>query len=419
MTSHGTDIPRVTFCINELDVGGAEKAMVRIAIGLSQSGWNVRVISLRDAGPLAADLQTADVPVTALECGGFADVRTFWRLRQELKVNPPDVLSCFLHQANIYGRLAAKFSGGPMVISGIRVADRRKWVVLTDRISRCCTTHYIAVSQQVADTHARLCGISADRICAIPNGVDCPDPQCLPAVGTRPGKTLLFVGRLTEQKDPMCLLSAFLKLPESLKASTQLTFVGDGPLRAALGERIQQEGLEERVRLAGHRADVVEMMRESTVLVLPSRWEGLPNVVLEAMANGLPVVASHVDGVGELISDGQTGWLVPPGDPIALAETLAAVLADKNRRGALLKIGANTCSEVVYVERSDLRIRPGAAIIAVRKARRKRGELTEFENRRNRQSLYATTTCARSARAMSRSWCGVGLTDSARWLDCR
>ncbi len=327
--------PRVTFCINELDIGGAEKALVRIAQGLSLAGWQVRVISLRDLGPLAVELQQAGIPVTALGCGGFADVRTFFRLRRELRNSPVDVVMCFLHQANIYGRLAAKFAGGPAVVSGIRVADRRRWVVLTDRMTRGWSSYYIAVSRHVAEIHAKLCGIPAANICAIRNGVDLPDEGQLPETQTRPKHVLLAVGRLTEQKNPLCLLDAFDGLPDDVKSPSTLKFVGDGPLKAKLAAEIQRRSLQQQVQLLGQRDDVPELMRTSTVLALSSLWEGMPNVVLEAMANGLPVVASNVDGVRELIDHNVTGWLVPPADPAALAITLAAALSSPEQRSAV------------------------------------------------------------------------------------
>ena len=109
----------VTFCITELDPGGAERALVRIAVGLRELGWEVNVVSLRDAGSLASPLRAADIPVRALECGGFLDIRAVLRLRQVLKEQQTRLLVCFLHQANIVGRIAGRLAGVPVVVSGI------------------------------------------------------------------------------------------------------------------------------------------------------------------------------------------------------------------------------------------------------------------------------------------------------------
>ncbi len=337
--------PSVTFCITELDVGGAEKALVRVVIGLQSRGWRVRVISLRDAGEMSAELSAADVLVTALHCGGFADLRNYFRLRKELREHPTDLLMCFLHQANFYGRLAARFSGGPIPLSGVRVADRRKSVILTDRWTRCCVAKYIAVSQHVADTHAELCRIDAEKMLVIPNGVDLPNPAVLPTSNPGAGNVLLSVGRLRPQKDPMCLLDAFSRLPEPLRSQTTLNFVGEGPLREPLSREIQQRGLDKQVNLPGHSDDVPELMRQATLLVLSSRWEGMPNVVLEAMANGLPVVATDVDGVRELVTPGRTGWLAPAQDPSSLAEAIAEALAGPERRAEIAKSAQTLVAE--------------------------------------------------------------------------
>ena len=329
--TENTATPSVTFCITELDVGGAEKAMVRIAIGLQEAGWRVRVISLRDAGAMTEPLRAAGIPVTALGCGGFADARALWRLAKELKRNPTDLVQCFLHQANIYGRLAVRFGVRPkrlrpVVVSGIRVADRRSWVILTDRMTRFCSDHYIAVSQHVAATHAELCGLKDDAISFIPNGVEIPT-EPVHATDTAFHK-LLFVGRLTRQKAPLDLLEAFHLLPDVVRRRCLLNFVGDGPLASSLRTEIDRLRLNDSVHLVGRSNSVPDLMRDSTLLVLPSRWEGMPNVVLEAMAIGLPVLATSIDGTRDIIDDCVTGWLVPPSDPKALSQRIATVLND-------------------------------------------------------------------------------------------
>ncbi|MEQ9408660.1 MAG: glycosyltransferase [Fuerstiella sp.] len=323
--------PGITCCITELDIGGAEKAFVRVAIGLQQRGWYVRVISLRDEGPLTQPLQTAGIPVTALNGRGFPDFRLFWRLRAELRRHPTDMLLGFLHQANVYGRLAGRSAGIRRIISGIRVADRRAWVTATERLTHGCADHHIAVSQSVADSHAARCHIPRDRITAIPNGVDLPTQE--PSANShRRTDRLLFVGRLTPQKNPLLLLQAFRMLPPEQQQSLTLHYVGDGPLRESLDQKIRDWKLADQVTLVGRSDKIEQLMQEATLLVLPSAWEGLPNVVLEAMACGLPVIATAVDGTRELIHDGHTGWTVPARDPAALSTAIAEALANPDER---------------------------------------------------------------------------------------
>ena len=164
---------------------------------------------------------------------------------------------------------------------------------------------------------------------SIPNGVDCPNE--LPAGSDSDAAEVLFVGRLTEQKAPLNLLAAFERLPEQLRAASRLTFVGDGPLMADLKRRIHAGPCVDSVQFVGQVDDVNSRMRPATLLVLPSRWEGMPNVVLEAMANGLPVVATAVDGTKEVLCQ-ETGWLVPPDDVAGLSTAINDALTSPEER---------------------------------------------------------------------------------------
>ncbi len=326
--------------ITELDIGGAEKAFVRIACGLRSLGWDVETISLRDRGPLASSLDQAGIPVHALNCRGFIDPRSVFRLHRHLSARRPNALLTFLHQANIAGRIAGHWAGIPLIVSGVRVADRRLSVSISERMTACCVDHYVAVSQSVARTHCDLCGIPDNKMTVIYNGVDGAEIEQVPATAKESlgipedHQVILFAGRLTEQKAPLDLLQAFASLEEAFLSNTTLMFVGDGPLRSTLQHQISRRNLQHNVRLTGWRPDLIGIMKLADVLVLPSHWEGLPNVVLEAFAAGLPVIASDVDGVRELLSGtarrdadqpltdepshAAVGRLYPPGDLNAL-----------------------------------------------------------------------------------------------------
>ncbi len=329
---------RLTMVITELDVGGAEKAFVRVAIGLKNLGWDVRVVSLRDAGPLATLLEAANIEVSPLQVGGLLDVRAVWRLRRELLRRPTDVLLTFLHQANLVGRIAGRLAGVRRIVCGIRVADRRLIVRLPERLTKSLVDRYVAVSQSVGDLHRNLCQIASDRMVIIPNGVDLEAIDA--AVPATPGemgcgpddKIILCVGRLSGQKAPLDALEAFhlmlSRFPE-LKLRTRLLFIGEGELRPELQRRVDELGLHHAVQLPGWRPDVWRLMKSANALLLASHWEGLPNVILEAQAAGLPVVATAVDGSRELIHDRLTGRLVQRGDVNALASSLSEILLDK------------------------------------------------------------------------------------------
>jgi glycosyltransferase involved in cell wall biosynthesis len=329
---------RLTMVITELDVGGAEKAFVRVATGLKTLGWDVNVISLRDAGPLAPLLEAAGIQVLALQAGGLLDLRAIWRLRQELLRRPADVLLTFLHQANLVGRIAGRLAGVRRIVCGIRVADRRLIVRLPERLTKSLVDHYVAVSQSVGDLHRNICHIDTNRMVMIPNGVDLEAiDAAVPAIRSEMGcgpddQVILCVGRLSQQKAPLDVLAAFhlmlSRFPE-LKSQSRLLFIGEGELRTELQRRIHELGLQSSVQLAGWRPDVWRLMKSANALVLASHWEGLPNVIMEAQAAGLPVVATAVDGSTELIHDQVTGRLVPPDDVNALADALGEILQNK------------------------------------------------------------------------------------------
>ena len=341
--------------ITELDVGGAERAFVRIAIGLKSLGWSVRVISLRDAGPLAEPMLQAGISVDALQCGGAADLRAIRRMKQALLNNPPSVLLTFLHQANIAGRLAAQRAGVRTVVCGVRVADRRWSVRIPEWLTKRHVAHYVAVSRSVAQVHRDVCGIFSERINTIYNGVDLKSIDAAVAVSRSElrcnddDQVILCVGRLSPQKAPLDVVEAFDELQRLDPAGhrhRKLVFVGDGPLQPAVEKLILKKRLGDHVRLLGWRSDVASVMKAATVLVLASKWEGLPNVILESQAAGLPVVASAVDGCLEVIDDGQTGRLFPAGDTRRLAQILQELLVSRNgsidpQRETLVRLATN------------------------------------------------------------------------------
>lgn len=321
--------------ITELDVGGAERAFVQIAIGLKSRGWDVNVISLRDAGVLAEPLRPAGISVEALHCGGPVDFRAIGRLKHALLKNPPAVLLTFLHQANIVGRLAAKRANVKNVICGVRVADRRWSVRIPEMLTKHLVTHYVAVSKSVAKIHCDICSIASLNMTSIYNGVDLIAIDAAVAVPRREincndnDQVILCVGRLTQQKSPLDVVEAFDKLRQRDPTGHQhrkLVFVGDGPLKPSLLASIQKRQLERHVHILGWRSDVASVMKAATMLVVASKWEGLPNVVLEAQAARLPVIASAVDGCQEIIQDGITGRLFPAGNTEALASVLRELL---------------------------------------------------------------------------------------------
>ncbi len=271
----------------------------------------------------------------------WRDLGVLPRLVRELRGFRPVVLQTWLYHANTLGRLAGRLAHVPIIVSGIRVAERRSRLRLwADRFTERWVAAHVCVSRDVARFSIEQGGLDAARVHVISNGVDADrfanaQPADLSSVGIPNGaKLMLVVGRLDSQKDPLWLLEAFPKVQARVR-NVHLAYAGRGPLQARLEEEIERRNLAGFVHVLGWRRDVPELLKTADVLVLPSRWEGLPNVVLEAFAAGTPVVATAVEGIAELIADGQTGLVVWSRDSDELAGRVVEILTNLALRSAV------------------------------------------------------------------------------------
>ena len=322
----------IAFCITDLDVGGAERALLRIVTGLDRTEWSPAVYCLSQPGPLAKVLLDAGVPVTCLGLRRFWEVHKIRRLSLVLRQQQPMILQTFLFHANFVGRLAGWWAGVPHIVSGIRVSERRYASYLwLDAWTQCLVKRHVCVSQEVADFSIQQGRLNARKIRVIPNGVDAASyreaiPADLSTVGVKPEAFVwLTVGRLEEQKGPWVWLEAVSQLAIQFPQAHWL-WAGQGPLAEKLQRDTQKRGLKERVSWLGFREDVPNLLRSVQGFVLSSLWEGQPNAVLEAMAAGLPVVTTAVEGVSTMIDPGKTGLLVTPGNAQDLATAMADVM---------------------------------------------------------------------------------------------
>jgi starch synthase (maltosyl-transferring) len=252
-----------------------------------------------------------------------------------LKRHRPALVQSFLFHANVLSRLAAPMAGSPWVLGGLRVAERQKgWHLTVDRLTSRLGCGSVCVSEGVRRFSVEQGGLDPARLTVIPNGVDLERiDAAVPArradLDVLDDEVLaLAVGRLDVQKGLPDLLDAIEEASEAAPR-LRLAIVGDGPLRgwleSSIAGRPRLSGL---VRIVGRRDDVPALMKAADLLVHASLWEGMPNVVLEAMAAGLPVVATAVEGTDEMVVPGRTGWLVPVRDPRALGAAITQAAAD-------------------------------------------------------------------------------------------
>lgn len=326
---------RIAFCITELDPGGAERALTQLVLNLDRNRWQPLVICLGPPGHFADVLTSAGIDVVCLNAKGLWSVpRIFYRVTKELRRFQPVLLQTFLFHANIVGRIAARLAGVKTVVSGLRVAERRAgWHGIIDRWTNGLVKTNVCVSRGVADFSRDVVGLSPSKLVVIPNAVQVEQfakaaPANLTQFGIPAGsQTFISIGRLDRQKGFDVLIDAVAALT-SLPADIYFLIVGEGPESGDLQEQVIRANLSDRIRFSSRRSDVPNLLAASMALILPSRWEGMPNVVLEAMAAGRPVIATQVEGIAELVQDGVTGLIVQPEQPGELARAIQRLLAD-------------------------------------------------------------------------------------------
>ncbi len=330
MTGH------VMFVISGLERGGAEYQLVATAVELSERGWNVTVLSYLPFSPDSwlSELQCTNIRLVTLNASsGMLKYAGLLGAVMAVKRLKPDVIVGFMFHGIMTARVAGRLTGVPAIVSSIHSERdgpfRERVMAITDGLTDAVTV----LSQHLASdlVHRRIA--STSRIHVIPNSVDVPRFAMRPfrdrtreQVGVTYDRFLwLAVGRLDEAKDYPNLLNAFSTLAQR-HANAQLAIAGDGPLRRDLQSMVQRLDMETRVHLLGLRMDMPALYAASDALVLSSAWEGMPNVVLEAMASAKTVVATSVGAVPEVVSDGETGLIVPPGDHEALAKAMEEMM---------------------------------------------------------------------------------------------
>ncbi|MFH1023616.1 MAG: glycosyltransferase [Planctomycetota bacterium] len=327
---------RLMLIIDSLGNGGAEPQLVKLATALAERDVRVSVISLSaDRMENAHPLRAAGIPLAVVPQSGFWSWRTLLRLRRIIGRERPDIVHTWLFTSDLYGRIAARLAGVPIVMSASRGLDidkpiRRQWA---DRILRPLTTAYTVNARAVGDMLMRRERVPAGKIFLIPNGVASPasSPTDTPGETRRrlgvPASGFLVggVGRLVPVKGFRTLLETIRRMGDAGRA-VHVCLAGDGPLREELLNLAARLGISDRVTFAGHQNDMRGILAAFDVLVSSSLSEGCSNVILEAMAAGKPVIATEVGGNPELVTPGETGLLVPPEDPAALADAILRLL---------------------------------------------------------------------------------------------
>lgn len=349
---------RILQIIPTLVRGGAEKQLVLLAANLPRDEFDVHVCALSGAGPLADELKQAGVPLTVIGKRWKYDPIAWWQLRAHIRKLQPELVQTWLFAGNAYGRTAAWSAGVNKVVASERCVDSWKsgyQLAIDRRLAR--RTDAVIVNSRGVERFYREQGIAADKLRLIYNGIPPAPPSTIThaalcaELGLPPETRLIgAVGRLWHQKRIKDLIWA-ADLLKVIRDDTHLLIIGDGPLRDDL-ERFRANCLiEDKVHFLGVRDDVMRLMPHFELLWLASSFEGLPNVVMEAMSAGVPVVATDIEGTRELVENGRTGFLVSVGDRAALARCAYKILEDRQLRDRLGQAGRDRVLNDFSVEK--------------------------------------------------------------------
>lgn len=349
----------VVHVLDSLAIGGMENGVVNV-INAARHGRHT-VVTMTAGGPLRERLP-AEVAVHCVDKRAGIDLRAVARLARLFRRLRPDVV----HSRNwgaLDAVLAARLAGVRAVVHGEHGREASDPLGLNPRRNRIrrvlgpLVSRFVTVSFDLRDWLVGTVGIPAGKVLTIHNGVDTArfsdgDPMEARRTLGLPADAIVIgtVGRLDPVKDQVGLLAAFAAFPDS-PSGPRLAIVGEGPCRQALEGEIARLRLTGRAQLCGERRDIPSVLRAFDVFALPSRAEGISNTILEAMATGLPVVATDVGGNPELVEPDVTGRLVPAGDPPALEAALRSYVSDPYLRAQHGKAGRERVLQHFSLER--------------------------------------------------------------------
>ncbi len=347
---------RVLQVIDSLTVGGAEQLLVTLARHIDRTRYDLQVCSLAplDDSPIVTDLRAINIPVYSLGGVRLRDPRHMLQLAARVRQSRVDVIHTHLGYGNAIGTLAGWLVGCPVVSTLHNIRDvyprfgKLKQEV-QNQVLRSCSCTIIAVAPEVRAAAVEKLRLPASKVVDVPNGIDTeafahPDPAIVAArrrelLADSAGPLVMAVGNLRQPKGHEYLIAATPLVAQTFP-TVRVAIVGrKTAYEPVLREQIAACGVEDQVVLTGQRRDVAELVAAADLFVLPSVLEGLPLALLEAMAAGKPVVATAVGGVPRVVDDGETGRLVEPANPAALAAAMVQLLSNPEQSARLAAAG--------------------------------------------------------------------------------
>ncbi len=325
---------KIVLLLEDLLLGGTQRQALQLATGFLGTGHAPEIWTLTNGDQLSDLAFQDDIPVRKLGKSATVTVPTLYQLAWNLRKTRPDILLCLTVLPNIWGRIIGKFCFLPIVIGACRgggapIRQHEKFLWPLAR-------HIICNTQALHDVLARSCGVPSSKLSVIYNGIDSQlfhPPESFPEV-----PTVLHVGRLVPDKNQETLIRAFGLVHKQIP-DAQLRIAGDGPLSDPLQKLAASLLPQDSFRFLPGTKTIAPVYRQGTVFVMSSVREGLPNVVLEAMASALPVVGTAIGGIPELVQEGITGHLVPQQDPPSMASAIISLLRDPAKASAMGRAG--------------------------------------------------------------------------------
>ncbi len=343
---------KVLQLVEGFNFGGAETKLLELVQHMDRTRFETMVMSLGLGNEIEDQFQKLDCRIITFYRQKRVDIDLLKRLKAFIRDEQIDIVMTTLFYADVLGALAGHKGGAKGVFSWETISSP-KWLVphrlFAYRYAIRKVDKVISVSKATADWLIEKRKVPPQKITIIPYGVNLEKFKPATSEITRSSLGIETddvvigqVSRLTEQKGHTYLIDA-AKLVARQYPKVKFVLAGDGPLRNQLEAQIRQNGLQDHFILLGFRRDVPELLRLFDIFTLPSLYEGLPNVVLEAMATALPVVATPVDGTKEAVVDGETGILVPEKDPGRLVKALLSLLQNHEKR---IRMGQNARQRV-------------------------------------------------------------------------
>jgi len=353
---------KVTHLIKAMGVAGAERHLMTLLPGLRALGVDARLVVLVQPHNPVPAFAPDGVPVERIVIRHHTDLGVIDRIRRHLTADPPDILHTHLIHADTFGLIAARLAGIRQIVSSRHNDDQfRRWLPIRwlNRGLWGATQHGIAISEAIRRFSVEVEGADPQKVTTIHYGMT-PAPALEPASARQhlrqtlnmPSDALVLgmVCRLVEQKGVTYAIRAFAQINEA-HPQTRLVIIGEGGQRAALEAEAGVLGVRGRVYFLGWHDDAAHLMAGFDLFLMPSLWEGFGLVLLEAMAQALPIIGSDVSAIPEVVAHGETGLLVPPRDPAAIAQAVDTLIKDEALRRHMGLLGQERLETVFSAAR--------------------------------------------------------------------